>query len=724
MVAAPNRPFGALKAPSSSADMTHQKGPPATARGVSWGRCGGTDKRDEPTCPRHPTQRPAPATDRRPGERVGSRSVGRAAGRRSELHRGGGPLAPAAVGGPVAGGGRVRAGAGRGARRDPFPARCGRGPHHARLRHRPAPARAPATAASAPCARGPSGPRSSTTACRSTSRRSRRLGRPSTPAVPSSGRSSRTSSGSSSSARPRPPPSRRPTASWPSWLGLGHGRERRCAASWSPPGRRSATPRRSTRRRSPSLEALQIEATGLQVRREELGPAPVPAGVADADQAAIEDVRDALAAIQSVMIDGEVDRTAEALAAAWSDLHADLEQLGQHDGGPTAAELDARPAARRRGGRGPRRRSTPRRPPVRSPLTSAPSSTPPTPRSSKPRSTSAAAGGGGAARRQLEQAQAAERELLDRARLRWLPRRRPLRGPLRGQQPSPSRRGTRALRRQARPRRARAAPVATPPRSTTSSPSAPGCSTRSPTSSASIPAMPSSRSSGPIGRSPRRCGHRWSTPWPRSGVHPVGMSLDDAASNFLLAHPLPDPDDADDDDADVRAEEHRVELAAIEARWTALQDELRAAESEVDRSAEALQMARALRRRLRERADRPGRRGRAAAPALRGGRAAASPDRGRRPASLQRAEDDARTAIETAGQVVATAEADFDQAAGVVSDLARRTRKLAEELPIDQRPEGDPARDAAGAGRTRSAGTPRSCGPRSTGPRRPSRRRP
>ena len=143
MVAAPNRPFGALKAPSSSADMTHQKGPPATARGVSWGRCGGTDKRDEPTCPRHPTQRPAPATDRRPGKRVGSRSVGGAAGRGSELHRGSGPLAPAAVGGPVAGGGRVRAGAGCGARRDPFPARCGRGPHHARLRHRPAPARAP-----------------------------------------------------------------------------------------------------------------------------------------------------------------------------------------------------------------------------------------------------------------------------------------------------------------------------------------------------------------------------------------------------------------------------------------------------------------------------------------------------------------------------------------------------------------------------------------------------
>ena len=58
--------------------------------------------------------------------------------------------------------------------------------------------------------------------------------------------------------------------------------------------------------------------------------------------------------------------------------------------------------------------------------------------------------------------------------------------------------------------------------------------------------------------------------------------------------------------------------------------------------------------------------------------------------TLRRAEEDARAAVDAAGQVVAAAEADFDQAASVVSDLARQTRKLAEELPIDQRPEGDP----------------------------------
>ena len=68
-----NRPFGALKEPRRSADMTHQKGPPATTRGVSWGRCGGTEERDQPASPRRPTEQPAPATDRRAGHRGGPR---------------------------------------------------------------------------------------------------------------------------------------------------------------------------------------------------------------------------------------------------------------------------------------------------------------------------------------------------------------------------------------------------------------------------------------------------------------------------------------------------------------------------------------------------------------------------------------------------------------------------------------------------------------------------
>jgi hypothetical protein len=41
---------------------------------------------------------------------------------------------------------------------------------------------------------------------------------------------------------------------------------------------------------------------------------------------------------------------------------------------------------------------------------------------------------------------------------------------------------------------------------------------------------------------------------------------------------------------------------------------------------------------------------------------------------------------------VAAAESGFEQSATEIGDLARRARKLAEELPIDQRPEGDPLR--------------------------------
>jgi hypothetical protein len=59
-------------------------------------------------------------------------------------------------------------------------------------------------------------------------------------------------------------------------------------------------------------------------------------------------------------------------------------------------------------------------------------------------------------------------------------------------------------------------------------------------------------------------------------------------------------------------------------------------------------------------------------------------------ATLHRAEDDAREALEDADQAVASAESAFEQAAAAVSELARQARKLAEELPIDQRPNGDP----------------------------------
>ncbi|MEQ1788143.1 MAG: hypothetical protein ABL966_13900, partial [Acidimicrobiales bacterium] len=86
------------------------------------------------------------------------------------------------------------------------------------------------------------------------------------------------------------------------------------------------------------LELLQIEASGLQVRREEAQPIPAAAASEAPEIAA---VRDALAAIESVMIDGEVDTKAAALAAAWTDLNADLDQLGVSDVAPSAEEMEA-----------------------------------------------------------------------------------------------------------------------------------------------------------------------------------------------------------------------------------------------------------------------------------------------------------------------------------------------------------------------------------------------
>jgi hypothetical protein len=59
-------------------------------------------------------------------------------------------------------------------------------------------------------------------------------------------------------------------------------------------------------------------------------------------------------------------------------------------------------------------------------------------------------------------------------------------------------------------------------------------------------------------------------------------------------------------------------------------------------------------------------------------------------ATLRRAEADARGTVETADRAVAVAGSAFDQTASAVSEVAHQARKLAEELPIDRRPTGDP----------------------------------
>ncbi len=169
------------------------------------------------------------------------------------------------------------------------------------------------------------------------------------------------------------------------------------------------------------------------------------------------------------------------------------------------------------------------------------------------------------------------------------------------------------------------------------------------------------------------------------GPRPLGCSLEAAAEAFLVDHPAsetPAPDDAP-------AEARRVELAAVDARAADLGGELELAMSEVDRTAEAVQMAQrsvaAFEEELTVRAGEDLQRMKrfAAAEQLRSQIEAVA-------ASLRRAEGTAREAVATAAQAVRDAETDFDRVAADVADLARRARKLAEELPIDRRPEGEP----------------------------------
>lgn len=58
--------------------------------------------------------------------------------------------------------------------------------------------------------------------------------------------------------------------------------------------------------------------------------------------------------------------------------------------------------------------------------------------------------------------------------------------------------------------------------------------------------------------------------------------------------------------------------------------------------------------------------------------------------TLARAEADARSALDRTAEQTAQAEVAVDRAAAVLTEHARKVRRLSAELPIDQRPEGDP----------------------------------
>jgi hypothetical protein len=171
------------------------------------------------------------------------------------------------------------------------------------------------------------------------------------------------------------------------------------------------------------------------------------------------------------------------------------------------------------------------------------------------------------------------------------------------------------------------------------------------------------------------------------GVRPVGVSLEAAAGAFLDGQ----PEGAAEPVVELSAADRGAERAAIDERAAALEAEVHSAQAEVDRTAEALQLSRrsvdAFEGELSVRATEDVQRLKrfAAAEQLRAQIDTVA-------ATLERAEHDARRTLAEADQAVAAAETTFDQAASEVSDLARNARKLAEELPIDQRPEGDPLR--------------------------------
>jgi hypothetical protein len=183
-------------------------------------------------------------------------------------------------------------------------------------------------------------------------------------------------------------------------------------------------------------------------------------------------------------------------------------------------------------------------------------------------------------------------------------------------------------------------------------------------------------------------------------VRPVGMSLESAGQAFLESQGIAIEDSPAEDSWDTWtplnltedvpvAEDPSIELAELDARLESLRATIDAAQAEVDRLAEELHLAQrsvvAFEGELSLRAgeDEARMRRHAAADQLRTQIEAVSE-------SLERAEQAARTEIDRAEQKLVAAEGDYDQTAAALTELARQARKLAEELPIDQRPEGDP----------------------------------
>lgn len=170
------------------------------------------------------------------------------------------------------------------------------------------------------------------------------------------------------------------------------------------------------------------------------------------------------------------------------------------------------------------------------------------------------------------------------------------------------------------------------------------------------------------------------------GVHPVGVSLADAADAWLdeQAARLEDACRTREAEGDAR-----TELADLTARAAALVAELEAARREASHTAEQYDLAArsvgTFEAELSLRAGEDEQRVKrfAAAEQLRIQVEALA-------STLARAEKEALAALDHASEEAGSAELALDRAQDVVDALAQRARHLAAELPIDQRPTGDP----------------------------------
>lgn len=171
-----------------------------------------------------------------------------------------------------------------------------------------------------------------------------------------------------------------------------------------------------------------------------------------------------------------------------------------------------------------------------------------------------------------------------------------------------------------------------------------------------------------------------------AGLRPIGLALPQAAEAWLSDRPATTGDGRK---ATSSPGEIDAEMAALDARGASLEEELAAARQEEARCSERLDLSGrsvgAFEAELSVRAGEDSSRVQrfAAAEQLRSQVEALA-------ATLVRAEHDARGAVDRATEEALDAEAGLDRTQNAVADLARRARKLADDLPLTQRPSGDP----------------------------------